>query len=98
MQRQGVYRRAASKELPALPRDMYRRFTIDNAKDIIACGFDKSKTFIFSDCDYVPCLSACCVTAGLGPPRFVCLQGGPHVHEHSENSAARSNFGTFSPC
>ncbi|CAJ1390074.1 unnamed protein product [Effrenium voratum] len=32
---------------------MYRQFTIENAKDIIACGFDKSKTFIFSDCEYV---------------------------------------------
>ncbi len=27
--------------------------TIENAKDIIACGFDKEKTFIFSDCEYV---------------------------------------------
>ncbi|CAL1155452.1 unnamed protein product [Cladocopium goreaui] len=32
---------------------VYQRYTIENAKDIIACGFDKSKTFIFSDCDYV---------------------------------------------
>ena len=28
--------------------------TVENAKDIIACGFDKSKTFIFSDCEYAP--------------------------------------------
>jgi hypothetical protein len=27
--------------------------TVENAKDIIACGFDKSKTFLFSDLDYV---------------------------------------------
>lgn len=31
----------------------YRGLTTENAKDIIACGFDKSKTFIFSDLDYV---------------------------------------------
>lgn len=37
---------------------MYRRFTVENAKDIIACGFDKKKTFIFSDCDYAPWLEA----------------------------------------
>jgi len=32
---------------------VYQRYTIENAKDIIACGFDKKKTFIFSDCEYV---------------------------------------------
>lgn len=26
---------------------------LQNAKDIIACGFDVSKTFIFSDFEYV---------------------------------------------
>merc|ERR1712048_86575 len=31
----------------------YRGFTTQNAKDIIACGFDKKKTFIFSDLEYV---------------------------------------------
>jgi len=30
----------------------YRYLTTENAKDIIACGFDKKKTFIFSDLDY----------------------------------------------
>ena len=30
----------------------YRSLTVENAKDIIACGFDKKKTFIFSDCEY----------------------------------------------
>lgn len=29
------------------------RFTLENAKDIIACGFDINKTFIFSDLDYM---------------------------------------------
>eukprot|EP00928_Gymnodinium_smaydae_P080406 TRINITY_DN64104_c0_g1_i1.p1 TRINITY_DN64104_c0_g1~~TRINITY_DN64104_c0_g1_i1.p1 ORF type:complete len:661 (-),score=155.89 TRINITY_DN64104_c0_g1_i1:64-2046(-) len=33
--------------------DHFRRLTVENAKDIIACGFDKKKTFIFSDCEYV---------------------------------------------
>lgn len=30
-----------------------RKFTRENAKDIIALGFDVEKTFIFSDLDYV---------------------------------------------
>lgn len=29
------------------------RLAIENAKDIIACGFDKEKTFIFSDIEYI---------------------------------------------
>uniref|UniRef100_A0A8C7F5R4 Tryptophan--tRNA ligase, cytoplasmic n=1 Tax=Oncorhynchus kisutch TaxID=8019 RepID=A0A8C7F5R4_ONCKI len=29
------------------------RYTMENAKDIIACGFDINKTFIFSDLDYM---------------------------------------------
>ena len=29
------------------------RLTHENAKDIIACGFDKEKTFIFSDLEYM---------------------------------------------
>jgi len=29
------------------------RLAIENAKDIIACGFDKDKTFIFSDIEYI---------------------------------------------
>ena len=29
------------------------RLAYENAKDIIACGFDVNKTFIFSDLDYV---------------------------------------------
>merc|ERR1712187_1082113 len=31
----------------------FKGLTMENAKDIIACGFDKDKTFIFSDLDYV---------------------------------------------
>jgi len=30
-----------------------KRYTIENARDIIALGFDINKTFIFSDLDYV---------------------------------------------
>ncbi|GCB63835.1 hypothetical protein scyTo_0009728 [Scyliorhinus torazame] len=29
------------------------KYTIENTKDIIACGFDVNKTFIFSDLDYI---------------------------------------------
>jgi len=29
------------------------QLAIENAKDIIACGFDKDKTFIFSDIEYI---------------------------------------------
>lgn len=32
---------------------MCRQFSIQNAKDIIACGFKPEKTFIFSNFDYV---------------------------------------------
>uniref|UniRef100_A0A7S3K5D9 tryptophan--tRNA ligase n=1 Tax=Aureoumbra lagunensis TaxID=44058 RepID=A0A7S3K5D9_9STRA len=33
--------------------DHYRTLTRENAKDIIACGFDPKRTFIFSDCEYI---------------------------------------------
>lgn len=33
--------------------EQVRKFTRENAKDIIALGFDVEKTFIFSDLDYV---------------------------------------------
>jgi tryptophanyl-tRNA synthetase len=33
--------------------DYYRKLSIENSKDIIACGFKKDKTFIFSDVDYM---------------------------------------------
>ncbi|CAN0343402.1 unnamed protein product, partial [Hapterophycus canaliculatus] len=29
------------------------RLGFENAKDIIACGFDPESTFIFSDLDYI---------------------------------------------
>mmetsp|Transcript_42929 Transcript_42929/g.86789 ORF Transcript_42929/g.86789 Transcript_42929/m.86789 type:complete len:753 (+) Transcript_42929:72-2330(+) len=31
----------------------YHSLATENAKDIIACGFDKAKTFIFTDLDYI---------------------------------------------
>eukprot|EP00877_Chromochloris_zofingiensis_P001150 jgi/Chrzof1/11035/Cz05g21070.t1 len=36
-----------------LDQDEARRLARENAKDIIACGFDVNKTFIFSDYEYV---------------------------------------------
>jgi tryptophanyl-tRNA synthetase len=33
--------------------DRFAALTIENARDIIACGFDYKKTFIFSDLEYV---------------------------------------------
>jgi tryptophanyl-tRNA synthetase len=30
-----------------------RRLAFENSRDIIACGFDLKKTFIFSDCNYI---------------------------------------------
>lgn len=36
-----------------------QRLARENAKDIIACGFDISRTFIFSDFDYVGGLVIC---------------------------------------
>ena len=33
--------------------DRFAQLTIENARDIIACGFDFNKTFLFSDLDYV---------------------------------------------
>ena len=31
----------------------YQRFGYENAKDIIACGFDVNKTFIFNNTEYI---------------------------------------------
>ncbi|CAF1217216.1 unnamed protein product [Didymodactylos carnosus] len=36
-----------------LSADETNRLAYENAKDIIACGFDKDKTFIFSDFDFI---------------------------------------------
>ena len=33
------------------------RLAYENAKDIIACGFDVKKTFIFSNLDYMRCVT-----------------------------------------
>lgn len=38
---------------PTLTPEMTQKFTRDNAKDIIACGFDLDKTFIFSNYGYM---------------------------------------------
>jgi tryptophanyl-tRNA synthetase len=38
---------------PQLKLDEVHKFAYENAKDIIACGFNLEKTFIFSDLDYV---------------------------------------------
>ncbi|KAL7873547.1 hypothetical protein AOLI_G00126180 [Acnodon oligacanthus] len=36
-----------------LTQEECHRYAMENAKDIIACGFDVNKTFIFSDLDYL---------------------------------------------
>ena len=36
-----------------LTAEKAREYSYANAKDIIACGFDLEKTFIFSDFEYV---------------------------------------------
>ncbi len=36
-----------------LSLDECHRYAVENARDIIACGFDVNKTFIFSDLDYM---------------------------------------------
>ncbi|CAH1792308.1 unnamed protein product [Owenia fusiformis] len=36
-----------------LKLDVAQKMAIDNVKDIIACGFDKEKTFIFKDTEYI---------------------------------------------
>lgn len=33
--------------------DWFSNAAIENIKDIIACGFDEDKTFIFRDTDYI---------------------------------------------
>lgn len=36
-----------------LTLEQCHQFALDNARDIVACGFDLEKTFIFSNLDYV---------------------------------------------
>jgi len=38
---------------PELSLDDTKKYTRENVKDIIACGFDVNKTFIFSDTQYI---------------------------------------------
>lgn len=38
---------------PGLTLEETRKFANENAKDIIACGFDPDKTFIFMNTNYV---------------------------------------------
>ena len=33
--------------------DFFSELAIENAKDILACGFDEDKTFIFRNTDYI---------------------------------------------
>lgn len=33
--------------------DKVKKLAMENAKDIIACGFDPEKTFIFADLDFI---------------------------------------------
>lgn len=44
----GVYDESTGDNL-----DYYASLTLENARDILACGFDYTKTFIFSDLDYI---------------------------------------------
>lgn len=38
---------------PGLSLEEARRLSIENSRDIIACGFDPAKTFLFRDTDYI---------------------------------------------
>ncbi len=33
--------------------EFFSNLAIENAKDILACGFDEKKTFIFRNTDYI---------------------------------------------
>ena len=35
------------------PLSWFQEAAVENAKDIIACGFDINKTFIFRDMDFI---------------------------------------------
>lgn len=49
---------------PDLKLEQVHKFSFENARDIIACGFKPDKTFIFSDLDYMGCAD--------DPPRARC--------------------------
>ena len=44
------HRKETAKKVPL---ETYLEWGRENAKDIIACGFDPNLTFIFSDIEYV---------------------------------------------
>ena len=73
-----------------LTLEQCRKFAVENAKDIIAVGFDKSKTFIFSDLDYVGCVRRGSEGSGCNPmppltlaARWGCLMTGPRHMYHN---------------
>lgn len=45
-----------------LTLDECHRLAVENARDIIACGFDVRKTFIFSNLDYMRCVCVWCAS------------------------------------
>ncbi|KAG8514422.1 Tryptophan--tRNA ligase, cytoplasmic [Galemys pyrenaicus] len=65
-----------------LTLDQAHGYAVENAKDIIACGFDINKTFIFSDLDYM----------GAGHTKASTRRGwgeqpGLHARGHPDSSA-----------
>ena len=48
------------------------RLAYENAKDIIACGFDVNKTFIFSNLDYMRLVIACNIFLEYSMLRNLC--------------------------
>lgn len=62
-----------------LQLDECHRLAAENAKDIIACGFDITRTFIFSDLDYIGSMYPNIVrTRTLAPPSRARARVGPH--------------------
>lgn len=62
---------------PDLKLEQVHKFSFENARDIIACGFKPEKTFIFSDLDYVGgpfywnvCRIARCITYSQSKATF----------------------------
>ncbi len=48
---QKVEKSSKNKKIKDL--DFFTDLALENAKDILACGFDEDKTFIFRDTDYI---------------------------------------------
>ena len=60
--------------------DEANRLAHENAKDIIACGFDKEKTFIFSNMEYMRLVqTATCISNNI-PSGSYTLNGAFTVH------------------